>query len=218
MFKANWNFIHRWGRACLSCSFPFVGPSLFCSECEKSLWRRQSRVLTRKISTKGLLVRGLFDWNPDQDRQVSQLILALKGGRALGTLEYFGHRFSPALSCSDGERSDTCLVPCPPKRAGALDHAGALAKVLSLKTGYPVREVLARELGASKQRTKGIQGRAKIHFQLKEQIGYKNVIFIDDVMTTGATAHAAREAMGYGSEMEVWVLAIRAELAGINCL
>lgn len=53
----------------------------------------------------------------------------------------------------------------------------------------------------------------EIPMQCSEDLTEKHVIFIDDIVTTGATAQSARKAVRSSLGFEVWCLAQRRQLA-----
>ena len=89
------------------------------------------------------------------------------------------------------------IIPSPPKREGVKDHAFYLGQSLSLLSGYRFFPLLSRldsTFGQQKQKNK--THRRQLKFQLNNYVSYFNsVIFVDDVLTTGSTAIAAKEAL-----------------------
>lgn len=150
--------------------------------------------------------RQLFDWYPDEDRLVSRLMMTLKQGKPEAAFTYYAEQFllqSKQLSL----KHNSVFVPCAWKQQP--DHASVFAHKLSEVFAIPVLDVLQWKGAPHSQKTKRIWQRKEVEFELSEAAFGKHVIFIDDILTTGATAVAARKALKGCSGFEVWCLAHR---------
>ncbi len=202
-------WIHRWLRCCLHCGAGPAGDSLFCGICENFLWQahpENHHFSTEKSDLPGI---ALFEWHPDQDRRLSKLMLQLKGGRLQTSFDRYAEKFvsrMPAIDCLN-----SILVPCPGKSRRL--HSQALARAFSQILDIPIFDLLEKNSQkAQKGRTK--RDREKTKFTLKAPIpSRKHVIFIDDIVTSGSTAHAAAQALKSTPGFQVWCLARRRQLA-----
>ena len=107
------------------------------------------------------------------------------------------------------------LIPAPGVRGR--EHAHELAQAFSQILGAPVQQALEMKGPEVKQRRLNIQERSLREFVCREEFTSvaspaRRLILIDDVVTSGATAEAAREALGL-AQIEVWCLAYRSRLA-----
>lgn len=105
------------------------------------------------------------------------------------------------------------FVPVPgPRPNHALGLAAALGRVL----GHPVADVLAK-CHSGRQKARSREGRAGIRFEFKGATlctDYRSVVIVDDVVTTGATATAAHDALLGPKNCEVWCLMDRRPCVG----
>lgn len=94
---------------------------------------------------------------------------------------------------------DVVLVPIPTS-TGSRRANMALAEAIARKLGARVADVLRRERPVESSRARRIEGRCGLR---PEKHGIKaryrprgNIVFIDNVITTGSTVEAARRAIG----------------------
>jgi len=132
--------------------------------------------------------------------------MTLKGGRLTASFEYYARIFLSRKSHLPPSQK-VVLVPCPdsPERAHALSFCQALANILGVD--YVV--ALERQRFSGPQKDKASVDRQRISFQRTQNLEEKHVIFIDDIVTSGATVTAARKALGPVAGFEVWCLARR---------
>lgn len=122
-----------------------------------------------------------------------------------------------AMADSLTRRDFDCLVPVPlhPRRLRqrGFNQALLLCRELSLRTGIPVREMLRRTVYHRPQsRTRLSRRKANVSraFSCPEDAAGLRVLLVDDVRTTGSTAHACAQALkNAGAEsVSLWVSAV----------
>jgi ComF family protein len=130
------------------------------------------------------------------------LVHSLKydGWRSLA--ELMGRRM--AAVCPP-EPSDPLAIPVPTtperRRIRGYNQASVLAEVVSKELGIPLVEGLSRAKGGTqvkagpRERRKKVEGVFKVVFPARSRIRGRDVILIDDVLTTGATASSAASAL-----------------------
>jgi len=210
MREAIWNWFHQQGRCCLHCGSFRAGDSQFCTACETDLWNFHPAARTFELSGTEIQAWALFDWFPDQDRKISKLMITLKGGRPASAFDFYAQAFVAKMPLADLP-SNAVFLPCPNSKGR--NHALIWANSLSKLLGIPVIQALESMPGSSSQKHKSRSERQKIEFIKKAILRHKHVIFIDDIITTGATATAAKKALGLTAGFEVWCLAHRRQLA-----
>ncbi len=200
--------IHKAFRCCLHCGSFSCQDSLFCNYCERNLLETHNGLSEFNLESS-IQGTAMFDWFPDQDRKVSKLMVALKGGRLNRTLDLYARIYVSRLF--SGPPTDCVLVPCPSSSKNP-DHALKLAQSFSKILFVPVStSLIKKSIGAQKGRSKA--ERRGIQMECLSDLQTKHVIFIDDIVTSGATARSARIAVGPCRSFQVWCLAYRRQLA-----
>ncbi len=204
--KKAYKFIHKQGCVCLHCGSFQATDSLFCAVCEITLWKAHPKVTDFYEPGSGISGKALFSWVPDQDRMVSKLLLSLKGGRPQVAIDYYVGQFCSKISL-ERKLNNAILVPCPSLKKW--DHALALATSFGSILDLPVRPCLRKESDQGPQKRLGRAQRLSSEMVVTEDIANQHVIFIDDIVTTGGTAAAAKRALGLKQGFEVWCLGRR---------
>lgn len=203
--KQKWRF--GWS-TCPGCGSFGAGESLLCGPCE-------DRVMPKARS--GVRIdaewthRYLFDWIPGDDTVLSRLLLGLKGRGREKAWRFWARRFLcfhavhlPALDQ---------LTPYAAPSSSPGDHSMAFAAALAGDLGLgPVHRPLGKSVGFS---LRGLDRRARWRGEgFVKNTGLPplrtpRAVLVDDVLTTGATAHAVKHALSGVRQFEVWTLAAR---------
>ncbi|GAB6066739.1 ComF family protein [Methylothermus subterraneus] len=184
-------------RACRQCALPLSGPDLVCGAClakppafdrAQALWRYQPPVIGAIYALK--------------------FHKRLELARALGEILARRLRLDSPIDC---------LVPIPLHparyRARGFNQALEIARPLSKRFKLPLRPQLCRRLrDTPPQRTLSAEARRQNlqgAFEATADLSGRRIALIDDVLTTGATAHAVAYALKQAGAVwvEVWVLA-----------
>ncbi|MDZ4662620.1 MAG: hypothetical protein SGJ18_13490 [Pseudomonadota bacterium] len=202
-----WSYL----RACPHCHFWFGKTDLFCVTC----WGLANRERSWKKATEYQLdTTVLFCWR-EENNIVAELIYAFKGGEL--------KEASQRLACWILSSVDTLdiknavFIPAPPRKPRNYDHATQLAQSLSGLSGRPYFNALERVDSEGQKHLKQTE-RWSIKMKLNgtfevDALKEQRIIFIDDVVTTGATAQAAYLALEKPRNFKVWALAYRPRLA-----
>ena len=163
---------------------------------------------------EGLIHIRLFDWNEENDFFIRLFLNSLKrGGPSVifnKVILEFLHRIVQIRPLP----IDAVLIPAPSNpRYHSYDHAFCLASSLAHLAGLKLYSPLLRcfsfdKMSGQKQKTR--MQRKEVHFSVKTDIHIgEKIIFVDDILTTGATAQAAYKALGEPENFLIFTLAWR---------
>lgn len=184
---------------CIQCGSFGFRPSLLCIHCENNLEKAASDGICIFSEVRGVQCLGLYRWRRDRNRILNRLAVALKGTKQADAWKYYAERFLGEWVLSEVISRDAVFVPCPAKNGGQ-DHAYLFARALSRLTGLPLAPLLELiDVTEQKRLTKlERQQRAESRFRINKLIYEKfslnkvrTIYFVDDIITSGSTLHAA---------------------------
>ncbi len=184
-----------WVRHCPLCQNSWGIFHWLCASCERDFFLRV-RPQTRMIGNH-IVHNYLIDWRPGD--KFTPVVHSLKGG---------GHRHAVhqlVRYCTHPDPgSPIFFVLGHPK-----DHGWELATAFSTIYGGQLHGL--KRLTSKKQALLSRKARSKRRFK-PVRPGLKKALFVDDIVTTGATVQAAYRALGQPSKMTVWSLFYRNHL------
>lgn len=209
-------------RACVYCGSLDRRSDGLCDVCSEELWSwvdPDTGLFVQRIEK--LQVESLFHWVPGRHEVLSRLVGALKGANAEDIWNHYANEFWRLRLLTDtGKVKPLLLIPSP-SRGGHKDHALAFAEGLAAMSGAQIYSCLSR-LDEKSQRKKSRSERLRLRMEYSanftlEDFAQKSagryIVFVDDIVTTGATARAAWKCLGKPRDFAVWSLAQR----GLSC-
>ena len=201
------NSVLRYIRSCAVCQ-SFVPPiDWICPHCWNFLEKEYLSFKDVFRLEKHLPHLRLFDWHEENHLFIKRFIQSLKYGgpdfifKRL-SLECFS-RF-PYTRCWPKNEKLT-FVPAPLRETKKEDHALALAKALAFYFNGELLPILKKKRNTS-QKSKNRFERFQIQISSPENLKDRNVIFVDDVLTTGATAKGAYKALHFPKKFIICTL------------
>lgn len=210
-----------WFRNCCVCGISQPPIRWLCSYC----WRQlRSYYLPAKdiIRTQEQFAHiRLFDWNSENDFFIRLFLNSLKKGAPDFIFDEIGRELLHRIIQIQPLEKNTVLIPAPASPKNSIkDHAFCFTASLARISNIPIKNSLLRlffyEEIQQKQKTR--LARQNLHFQIMEEAEKpvtkdinpsQHCIFVDDILTTGATATAAWKALGKPRHFKILTLAWR---------
>ena len=212
---------------CNGCGSEMFGEGFFCEECEKTLPYNNRTVCehcgrellnsSEYCSTcKGVMVsvdkaRSVFKY----ERPISGLIKRAKYDNGKYILDYFAEKLSFLYFNNFFKSEVVCCVPMSEKRLNKrkYNQSEILAKKVSERINVPFSDCIAKIKETERQaklsrseRLKNLTDSFKITD--KKAVRGKNVLLVDDVSTTGATAEAVAQKLKKAGALRVHLITV----------
>lgn len=177
---------------CLYCHQINVGQKILCQHC----WQVIEKYVGKNHWVKeSIPFHALIDWKAYKSDIVSALALNLKENRNPAQWKYLAWQLLK-MNTQIQLTANTVIVPAPAKLHKGVDHAFLLAQALCEITNLPFKNILLRSPSEVEQKTKNhLQRRQTLILNTEKNSKYNDVIFVDDIVTTGSTALAAYKAL-----------------------
>lgn len=207
--------ITAWGEACLPCrrtkaldgALSFVPYAETLTQSLIHTWKYQGiKSLSNELG--GFAGAGLEIIKTRLDKERGRL------QSGFGRKDLLGYPLLPTLLLD----KKTILVPVPlhtkKLRQRGFNQAHELAKIISEQTGYLVLDIIERPKHTATQATLHETDRftnIKNAFRLKggsRDLSGKNILIVDDVITTGATIETMAKILKTAGALSVWALTI----------
>ena len=214
--RQKWSF---WLRSCCICRSSVPPVFWLCADCWKKLrgFYLSSEDIVRE--QEGLTHVRLLDWNRENDLFIRLFLNSLKKGGSSFIFDQIALAFLRRIIQAYPLSLDTnaLLIPAPANsQRNFRDHAFCLASAFSRFTGLAIQNPLSRcfslDQRGQAQKQKDRQERKTVHFYVKGKVNSQKIIFVDDILTTGATAQAAFQALKEPGSFIIFTLAWRSEV------
>ncbi|QDK39506.1 ComF family protein [Bdellovibrio sp. NC01] len=220
--KMMWQLLQAYFFPCLYCGSLQGTKALLCERCARQLEYYEHEQGLFHYNEAPYPIFALYEWNPGQSDLLSSTVLALKQGQRREAWNHYAQKFSQKRMALNMTPSKKIRFVPAPSSSGHKDHAFAHAEALAKHFSGEVVPCL-KKLKKKSQRGGNRQQRQRLRLGLDEK--YSEVskdstdtlwVFVDDILTTGSTAHAAYEVLGSPTHFEVWVLGRRSLSCGAS--
>ncbi len=187
---------------CINCGSFFVLDHLFCHFCFTKHIETNLEIKASQVDATSEHYY-LFDWVPGQSDLISEMVYRFKSDRAIKAWRFYSDVFAQQiLDCIDVQSFDA-IVPLPGSSQSSV-HSAVFAKFLSQHLKLPVFHCLEKVIETGEQKLKTAQQRTdqstgspivKLEQFTHEDTANLKLIYVDDIMTTGATFKRSQEAL-----------------------
>jgi predicted amidophosphoribosyltransferase len=199
------DFIREHLSACARCR-SLRGPiQIFCELCWELATDFRNDERSLRQSGYPFKVYSLYTWHDQFDSVIRPLIYALKGGCIQKPWPFLAQELIYRRSLIAWIAADAIVLP---PRQNKLDHAWYWAKAIGDFLKVPILDCLESEARTQKRLSLSLRKNRQMNRTGEDVRGLK-LIFVDDTITSGATALAAFTALGAPERFEVWTLVAR---------
>lgn len=205
---------------CLHCGSLQCSTLRLCPDCLGTLTRFQAEGL-HHYNEAPYPIYSFYEWNPGESDVLSTFFLSLKGERSEGTWQQIAPLFAHQRMTRDLPAQQLRIVVAPSSNGGP-DHAYFWGKSIAAHLSAEFVPCLVK---SRKRHQRGASRRQRQRLRIEVDEKYSELskdstevlwVFVDDILTTGSTAHAAYEALGSPPHFEVWVLGRRSLSCGAS--
>lgn len=214
-------------RVCVHCGSYLIresdllaGCRICCAECLQEVERTQNQDWCYDYEH---VVVSAYPWGKFNDKRARNLVRGLKGGGRPVIFKYFAEKICLLRMKKQiiEKNKIIYIIPAPSSDEKNRDHAGELALAIASLTAGRYLSVLERRIvGEQKYKTErerraetvilGLKSNCREYEVVKRSPG--KIIFVDDIITTGKTAHSAYIALGKPKDFEIWTIFNRIRL------
>lgn len=217
-------------RGCPSCGrFIFFDRRWVCQPCELKLQVAKTRCIRRDLLPTQVNARWAYG---HEDEGMKNLLLSLKGLPPQWVFLQMVDLWIQAFpeEALNAQKAGAFIVPAPSARGVSSysnrprQHAQLLAQAFGQRLGLEVLPRLLKSISndSTMQKFKDRERRQKSRqFEVLDPsdlifLDNQMIIFVDDLVTTGATARAAFEALGCPKHFRIWALFDRSALIEVS--
>ncbi len=180
-------------RACSYCGSFWGATDLYCERCWQRLENATLRGQSQIQRSYPFPVQALFEWHNPEHELIKNLAYSLKGGWSQSLF------LKLAIMLDWRWRAPAILIPAPDG-----GHAKAWGNAIREVTGFElINPLIGIERGKQKLKSKYERRNIQMQANLDLTNDPRHIIFVDDIVTTGATASAAFIAMGRPKKFSV---------------
>lgn len=199
------DFIREHLSACARCRSLRAPIQIFCQSCWQLAreFRNDEQSLLQRAYP--LRVYSLYTWYDQFDSVIRPLIYALKAGIIQKPWQHFAQDLIFKRNQLGFIVAEVVVLP---PRQNKFDHAWYWANAIADFLKVPVLDCLESEDRTQKSLSLALRQNREMN-RIGPDVSHLKMIFVDDTITSGATALAAYAALGSPEHFEVWTLVAR---------